>query len=223
MKNTLMMIVMLTLFVSEGCTQNKKTELNENESNSATEKVDKMSKTPQKENGYVVVLETSLGSIEIELNKEKAPITVENFLNYVTSGAYDGTVFHRVKDGFMIQGGGFTIDGKKKSTNPPIKLESNNGLLNEVGTIAMARTNIPDSATNQFFINLKDNSFLNYSSTNTDSLYLAHSSPGYAVFGKVVKGMDVVNTIKRVQTAVKNGMNDWPVDDVLIKKVFLKK
>ena len=223
MKNTLLMIVMLTLFVSEGCTQNKKTELNENESNSATEKVDKMSKTPQKENGYVVVLETSLGSIEIELNKEKAPITVENFLNYVTSGAYDGTVFHRVKDGFMIQGGGFTIDGKKKSTNPPIKLESNNGLLNEVGTIAMARTKIPDSATNQFFINLKDNSFLNYSSTNTDSLYLAHSSPGYAVFGKVVKGMDVVNTIKRVQTAVKNGMNDWPVDDVLIKKVFLKK
>ena len=223
MKNTLMMIVMLTLLVSEGCTQNKKTDQNKNESNTATEKVDKMSKTPQKGNGYVVVLETSLGSIEIELNKEKAPITVENFLNYVTSGAYDGTVFHRVKDRFMIQGGGFTIDGKKKSTNPPIKLESNNGLLNEVGTIAMARTNIPDSATNQFFINVKDNSFLNYSSTNTDSLYLAHSSPGYAVFGKVVKGMDVVNTIKRVQTAVKNGMNDWPVDDVLIKKVFLKK
>ena len=223
MKNTLMMIVMLTLFVSEGCTQNKKTDQNENESNSATEKVDKMSKTPQKENGYVVVLETSLGSIEIELNKEKAPITVENFLNYVTSGAYDGTVFHRVKDRFMIQGGGFTIDGKKKSTNPPIKLESNNGLLNEVGTIAMARTNIPDSATNQFFINVKDNSFLNYSSTNTDSLYLAHSSPGYAVFGKVVKGMDIVNNIKRVKTTVRNGMKDWPVDDVLIKKVFLKK
>jgi len=223
MKNTLMMIVMLTLFVSEGCTQNKKTDQNKNESNSATEKVDKMSKTPQKENGYVVVLETSLGSIEIELNKEKAPITVENFLNYVTSGAYDGTVFHRVIDGFMIQGGGFTIDGKKKSTNPPIKLESNNGLLNEVGTIAMARTNIPDSATNQFFINVKDNSFLNYSSTNTDSLYLAHSSPGYAVFGKVVKGMDIVNNIKRVKTTVRNGMKDWPVDDVLIKKVFLKK
>ena len=223
MKNTLMMIVMLTLFVSEGCTQNKKTDQNKNESNTATEKVDKMSKTPQKENGYVVVLETSLGSIEIELNKEKAPITVENFLNYVTSGAYDGTVFHRVKDRFMIQGGGFTIDGKKKSTNPPIKLESNNGLLNEVGTIAMARTNIPDSATNQFFINVKDNSFLNYSSTNTDSLYLAHSSPGYAVFGKVVKGMDIVNNIKRVKTTVRNGMKDWPVDDVLIKKVFLKK
>lgn len=213
MKNTLMMIVMLTLFVSEGCTQNKKTDQNENESNSATEKVDKMSKTPQKENGYVVVLETSLGSIEIELNKEKAPITVENFLNYVTTGSYDETVFHRVIDGFMIQGGGFTTDGKKKSTNPPIKLESNNGLLNEVGTIAMARTNIPDSATNQFFINIKDNSFLNYSPT----------SPGYAVFGKVVKGMDIINNIKRVKTSVKNGMNDWPVDDVLIKKVFLKK
>ena len=213
MKNTLMMIVMLTLFVSEGCTKNKKTEQNENESNSATEKVDKMSKTPQKGNGYVVVLETSLGSIEIELNKEKAPITVENFLNYVITGAYDETVFHRVIDGFMIQGGGFTTDGKKKSTNPPIKLESNNGLLNEVGTIAMARTNIPDSATNQFFINTKDNSFLNYSPT----------SPGYAVFGKVVKGMDIINNIKRVKTSVKNGMNDWPVDDVLIKKVFLKK
>ncbi len=213
MKNTLMMIVMLTLFVSEGCTQNKKTDQNKNESNPASEKVDKMSKTPQKENGYLVVLETSLGSIEIELNKEKAPITVENFLNYVMSGAYDGTVFHRVIDGFMIQGGGFTTDGKKKSTNPPIKLESNNGLLNEVGTIAMARTNIPDSATNQFFINLKDNSFLNYSPT----------SPGYAVFGKVVKGMDIINNIKRVKTSVKNGMKDWPVDDVLIKKVFLKK
>ena len=213
MKNTLMMIVMLTLFVSEGCTQNKKTDQNENESNSATEKVDKMSKTPQKENGYVVVLETSLGSIEIELNIEKAPITVENFLNYVITGAYDETVFHRVIDGFMIQGGGFTTDGEKKPTNPPIKLESNNGLLNEVGTIAMARTNIPDSATNQFFINLKDNSFLNYSPT----------SPGYAVFGKVVKGMDIINNIKRVKTSVKNGMNDWPVDDVLIKKVFLKK
>ena len=213
MKNTLMMIVMLTLFVSEGCTQNKKTDQNKNESNPASEKVDKMSKTPQKGNGYVVVLETSLGSIEIELNKEKAPITVENFLNYVMSGAYDGTVFHRVIDGFMIQGGGFTTDGKKKSTNPPIKLESNNGLLNEVGTIAMARTNIPDSATNQFFINIKDNSFLNYSPT----------SPGYAVFGKVVKGMDIINNIKRVKTSVKNGMNDWPVDDVLIKKVFLKK
>ena len=213
MKNTLMMIVMLTLFVSEGCTQNKKTDQNKNESNPASEKVDKMSKTPQKGNGYLVVLETSLGSIEIELNKEKAPITVENFLNYVTTGDYDETVFHRVIDGFMIQGGGFTTDGKKKSTNPPIKLESNNGLLNEVGTIAMARTNIPDSATNQFFINLKDNSFLNYSPT----------SPGYAVFGKVVKGMDIINNIKRVKTSVKNGMKDWPVDDVLIKKVFLKK
>ena len=214
---------MLTLFVSEGYTKNKKTEQNENESNPASEKVDKMSKTPQKGNGYVVVLETSLGSIEIELNKEKAPITVENFLNYVTSGAYDGTVFHRVIDRFMIQGGGFTTDGKKKATNPPIKLESNNGLLNEVGTIAMARTNIPDSATNQFFINLKDNSFLNYSSTSTDSLYLADSSPGYAVFGKVVSGMDIVNQIKMVKTGARGGMKDWPVDDVLIKKVFLKK
>jgi len=222
MKNTLMMIVMLTLFVSEGCTQNKKTELNENESNPASEKVDKMSKTPQKENGYVVVLETSLGSIEIELNKEKAPITVKNFLSYVTSGAYDGTIFHRVKDGFMIQGGGFTPDGNKKPTNPPIELESNNGLTNNLGTIAMARTNIPDSATNQFFINVKDNSFLNYSSTNTDSLYMAHSSPGYAVFGKVVKGMDIVNNIKRVKTTVRNGMKDWPVEDVLIIKALVK-
>ena len=212
MKNTLMMIVMLTLFVSEGCTQNKKTDQNENESNSATEKVDKMNKMPQKENEYVVVLETSLGSIEIELNKEKAPITVENFLNYVTSGTYDGTVFHRVIDGFMIQGGGFTTDGKKKSTNPPIKLESNNGLLNEVETIAMARTNIPDSATNQFFINIKNNNFLNYSPNN----------PGYAVFGKVVKGMDIVNNIKRVKTTVRNGMKDWPVEDVLIIKAIVK-
>ncbi|HJL78120.1 MAG TPA: peptidylprolyl isomerase [Candidatus Marinimicrobia bacterium] len=167
----------------------------------------------KKTDGLVVVMETSMGSIEIELNENKAPVTVKNFLSYVTSGTYDGTIFHRVIDGFMIQGGGFTPDGNKKPTNPPIELESNNGLTNNLGTVAMARTNIPDSATNQFFINVKDNSFLNYSSI----------SPGYAVFGKVVSGMDIVKQIKKVKTGTRGGTKDWPVDDVLIKKVFLKK
>ena len=113
----------------------------------------------QKAKTQIIVMETSMGSIKIELNKEKAPITVKNFLSYVTLGGYDGTVFHRVIDGFMIQGGGFTPDENKKPTNLPIELESNNGLTNNLGTIAMARTNIPDSATNQFFINVKDNSY----------------------------------------------------------------
>ena len=216
-------IFIIILLMIGGCSQQKKERQYTKKTGNTKDEGETVKNKKKNTDGLVVVMETSMGSIEIELNENKAPVTVKNFLSYVTSGTYDGTIFHRVMDGFMIQGGGFTPDGNKKPTNPPIELESNNGLTNNLGTVAMARTNIPDSATNQFFINVKDNSFLNYSSTNTDSLYLAHSSPGYAVFGKVVKGMDVVNTIKRVQTAVKNGMNDWPVDDVLIKKVFLKK
>jgi len=162
----------------------------------------------------IVVLETSKGNIEIELDRENAPVTVENFLGYVNSGFYDGTVFHRVISSFMIQGGGFTGEGVEKETNPPIKLESDNGLKNSRGTVAMARTNQPDSATSQFFINVADNPFLDY----------APGNDGYAVFGKVVSGMDVVDEIKSVQTTTKYGAyQDWPVEDIVITRAYVKK
>ncbi len=160
----------------------------------------------------VVVITTSLGDIELELYPKSAPKTVENFLSYVKDGFYSDTIFHRVIDGFMIQGGGFMKDGKQKPTRVPIALESDNGLKNDIGTIAMARTNDPNSATSQFFINVADNTSLNYSPQN----------PGYAVFGKVISGMDVVNKIKSVKTEVKNGMSDWPVEDIVIEKVVIK-
>lgn len=156
-----------------------------------------------------IVMETSLGDIELELYPNEAPITVKNFLSYIESGFYDGTVFHRVIEGFMIQGGGFTESGEEKDTDSPIKLESNNGLKNERGTIAMARTMVEDSATSQFFINTADNDFLNY----------GYRDAGYAVFGKVTKGMDVVEKIEASQTATKNRMEDWPVEDVVIISV----
>lgn len=160
----------------------------------------------------IIVIETSKGNIEVELNFEKAPITSENFLSYVESGFYEGTVFHRVIPNFMVQGGGFTKDGAQKTTMKPIKLESNNGLKNLRGTIAMARTNVPDSATSQFFINTKDNDFLNY----------APGNPGYAVFGKVIKGMEVIDAIEKVKTSSRGPYDDWPVEDVLIVKVYFK-
>ena len=160
----------------------------------------------------IVVMETSKGNIEIELNSEKAPISVKNFLNYVNKKHYDGTIFHRVISTFMIQGGGFTPKGEQKSVDGPIKLESNNGLKNDEGTIAMARTMIADSATSQFFINVQDNPFLNYNPENE----------GYAVFGKVTSGMEVIHEIKAVSTGTKFGMQDWPTEDVVITKVYLK-
>jgi peptidyl-prolyl cis-trans isomerase A (cyclophilin A) len=156
-----------------------------------------------------VLIKTSMGDITLELYPDKAPITVKNFLAYVDEKAYDGTVFHRVIDSFMIQGGGFTPDGKEKPTNSPIKLESNNGLKNEKYTIAMARTSVPDSATDQFFINVNNNEFLNYGARDA----------GYAVFGKVVRGMDVVDAIAKVKTTDKNRMSDWPAQEVIIQKV----
>jgi len=159
-----------------------------------------------------VILETTFGDIEIELDWDKAPITVENFLNYVSLAHYDGTVFHRVISDFMVQSGGFTEDGTQKKVLAPIKLESDNGLKNNRGTVAMARTMIPDSATSQFFINVKDNIFLN----------ARPGVPGYAVFGYVTKGMDVVDKIRKVPTTTKHGMKDWPVDDIIIKKAILK-
>lgn len=156
-----------------------------------------------------VLIETSEGNIKLELYPDKAPITVDNFLSYVKEGTYEGTVFHRVIKNFMIQGGGYTSSGEEKPTKAPIKLESDNGLKNEAGTIAMARTMVPDSATDQFFINTVNNDFLNYAPNN----------PGYAVFGKVIDGMDVVKKIEALATASKFGMEDWPVKDIVIKRV----
>ena len=156
-----------------------------------------------------VILTTSLGQITLELDEGKAPITVANFLKYLDSGHYNGTVFHRVIDGFMIQGGGFSADGVQKATHAPIKNEWNNGLKNTKYTVAMARTNHPDSASAQFFINVGDNHFLSQASPQT-------GGAGYAVFGKVTAGADVVDKIKGVKTAMRKGMGDWPVTDVVI-------
>jgi len=152
-----------------------------------------------------VLIKTSMGDITMELYPDKAPITVKNFLTYVDEKAYDNTIFHRVITNFMIQGGGFGTDGKEKATHDPIKLESNNGLKNDKYTVAMARTNVPDSATNQFFINVENNEFLNYGVRDE----------GYAVFGKVIKGADVVDKIAKVQT----NAADMPLKNVVIEKV----
>lgn len=151
-----------------------------------------------------VLLETNYGNITLELYPSNSPVTVDNFLSYVDSGFYTNTIFHRVIDGFMVQGGGFDENGIQKKTNSPIILESNNGLKNEIGTVAMARTSDPNSATSQFFINVANNDFLNYGARDK----------GYAVFGKVISGMDVVNKIAQVQT----NANDMPLQQVKIIK-----
>jgi cyclophilin family peptidyl-prolyl cis-trans isomerase len=159
----------------------------------------------------MVVLSTSMGDIKVELYQDKAPVSVQNFLEYVKAGYYDGTVFHRVIPGFMIQGGGLGADmrDKREGQKPPIKNESSNGLKNDTGTLAMARTSVPDSATSQFFINVKDNAFLNKES--------AQDKVGYAVFGKVVEGMDVVKKIEQVKTTTKGPHQNVPTDAVVIK------
>jgi peptidyl-prolyl cis-trans isomerase B (cyclophilin B) len=162
-----------------------------------------------------VKLETSLGDIIIELNSEKAPNTVANFINYVESGFYDGTIFHRVIENFMIQGGGFTEDFVQKSPNASIKNEANNGLSNVKGSLAMARTGDPHSATAQFFINTVDNSFLDFKSDKQDATW------GYAVFGEVIEGMDVVDAIRVVATSNKNGHGDVPNENVVIIKASI--
>ncbi|MFN5104846.1 MAG: peptidylprolyl isomerase [Planctomycetota bacterium] len=158
-----------------------------------------------------VVMKTSKGSITIELDAQAAPKTVENFLNYTRSGHYNGTIFHRVISNFMIQGGGFTSDMNQKRTNAPILNESSNGLSNKKYTIAMARTNVPDSATSQFFINVTDNDFLDKANSR--------DRVGYCVFGKVTSGSDVVEAIKTVATTTKNGHGDVPVEAVTIESV----
>ncbi|SAL62824.1 cyclophilin type peptidyl-prolyl cis-trans isomerase [Caballeronia terrestris] len=162
----------------------------------------------------MVELHTNHGIIKIELDSEKAPKSVENFLAYVKKGHYDNTVFHRVIDGFMIQGGGFEPGMKQKPTDAPIDNEANNGLKNDKGTLAMARTNDPHSATAQFFINVGDNDFLNHSSPTPQGW-------GYAVFGRVVDGLDIVEKIRKVKTGSKGFHQDVPVDDVVIEKAVV--
>lgn len=207
MKYTLIPLLALALFACDGQPQKEETK---EEQTQAEPKEDMATPQESEESKTILVtMETSMGDISIELDSTRAPQTVQNFLAYVDAGFYDGTIFHRVIDGFMIQGGGFGPDGVQKPTRDPIFLESQNGLENEVGTIAMARTNAPNSATAQFFINLKDNDFLNY----------APGNPGYAVFGKVVSGMDVVSQIKGVKTGTFQAYRDWPVEPVVIKSV----
>ena len=159
-----------------------------------------------------VLMETSMGTITLELNDEKAPETVANFVRYAQDGHYDGTIFHRVIDGFMIQGGGFTKDMNQKETREPIRNEAMNGLKNARGTIAMARTMVVDSATSQFFINLVDNDFLDFQSPTPQGF-------GYAVFGAVTDGLDVVDRIAKVKTGFAGPHQNVPEVPVVIKKV----
>ena len=157
----------------------------------------------------VVTMSTNMGDIRIELNADKAPITTKNFLAYVNDGHFDGLIFHRVIPGFMIQGGGFDSKMSQRPTKSPIKNEAHNGLKNVKGSIAMARTNVVDSATAQFFINVKDNDFLDHKNTSPDGY-------GYAVFGQVIEGMDIVHTIEKVKTGNRGMHQDVPVDVVVI-------
>jgi peptidyl-prolyl cis-trans isomerase B (cyclophilin B) len=158
----------------------------------------------------IIILHTNFGDITLELDSAKAPKTVANFVDYVKSGHYNGTIFHRVINNFMIQGGGFTKDMKQKPTKATIPNEANNGLKNVIGSIAMARTSDPHSASAQFFINVKDNDFLDFRNESTQGW-------GYAVFGKVTKGMEVVNKIKAVKTGNSGGHGDVPVEPVIIE------
>ncbi len=163
----------------------------------------------------IVRIKTNQGDIVIKLDRENAPITTENFIEYVKAGQYNGTIFHRVIRGFMIQGGGFDADFNQKPTGETIKNEADNGLQNNRGTIAMARTSDPHSASAQWFINLKDNDFLNYSSATPGGY-------GYAVFGEVTEGMDVVDKIAQVKTGNYQGHQDVPVEDVIIESITIE-
>ena len=161
----------------------------------------------------MIRFETSLGDFTVELFEKEAPLSVANFLEYIDSGFFDGTIFHRIVPGFVIQGGGFTEDMTQKRTNPPVKNEADNGLKNSRGTLSMARTNDINSATSQFFVNLKDNDFLDHTRGNF----------GYAVFAKVTAGMDVIDKIAAVETGRKRGFDDVPVEAVIMKSVRREK
>ena len=164
----------------------------------------------------MIILHTNFGDLTIELDEEKAPKTAANFIAYVEDGFYNGTIFHRVIDNFMIQGGGFNEDMSQKETKGMIENEANNGLKNDIGTLAMARTQDPHSATAQFFINIKDNDFLNFSGENSQGW-------GYCVFGKVTGGMDVVDKMKAVSTTMREGHQDVPVDTIVIESAEIVK
>lgn len=180
-----------------------------------TAKTPKSAKAKKAESSNVnILMKTNIGDIELELYPDKAPVTVENFVSYINDKFFDGLIFHRVIDGFMIQGGGFDDRLSQKQTKSPIKIESDNGLKNDRGTIAMARTNDPNSATSQFFINLVDNNFLNFRSPDV-------SGYGYAVFGKVTKGMDVVDKIGTVPTGSIGYMQDVPKYLIQIETITL--
>lgn len=166
----------------------------------------------------MITLHTNFGDIKIELNFEKAPITAKNFEDYCKEGFYNGTIFHRVIDGFMVQGGGMTVGMTEKNTKTPIQNEANNGLSNKRGTLAMARTSDPHSASSQFFINVADNTFLDYRSKEMFGKIVVQEW-GYAVFGEVVEGMEVVDKIKGVKTGNKGFHQDVPVEDVVIESV----
>ncbi|MBP2172968.1 peptidylprolyl isomerase [Methanococcus voltae] len=161
----------------------------------------------------IATIVTNKGTMKVNLFEKEAPITVENFKKYAEEGFYDNTIFHRVINGFMIQGGGFTKDGVQKETQAPIKNEAKNGLSNKRGTLAMARTNAVDSATSQFFINHIDNSFLDY---KNDMNY------GYAVFAELTEGFEVLDEIAKVKTGTKSYFQDWPVEDVIIEKITIE-
>lgn len=210
------MVILIVIFSMLVIENKSNTDLDTDHENT-TDLTDNTEVSEKKENEVetmnpIVIMETSKGNIEIELYPEKAPITVANFLEYVDSNFYSNLIFHRVISGFMIQGGGFESNGSQKQTKNPIKLETNKGLSNLTGTIAMARTKVLDSATSQFFINTVDNLGLDYSTQD----------PGYAVFGKVISGMDVVYEIEKVETTTKSGHENWPVEDVVILKVYRK-
>jgi cyclophilin family peptidyl-prolyl cis-trans isomerase len=211
-------VVMLSLFMAGGCDQEKTTKQSQSVSKTnptektlpANERNNMPQSDTQSQKNPQVIMETSKGNITIELDAKAAPVTVKNFLVYVNEKFYDGTIFHRVINNFMIQGGGFDEKMSEKKTHAPIKNEAANGLRNDLGTIAMARTNDINSATAQFFINVKDNDFLNHQGSGQF---------GYAVFGKVVSGMDVIDAIKVVKTTSRAGMDDVPTDPVIIKSV----
>ena len=211
---TMLVVTMVTLI--DGCDK-KESEISPVPAQPQVQVIEKVEeRTVSKESKQMaeepkkVKLETSMGEIVIELNEEAAPVTVKNFLRYVEDGFFDGTIFHRVIPDFMIQGGGFTADMRQRKTHAPIVNEGDNGLKNARGTIAMARTGDPDSATSQFFINHKNSEFLDYAGPE---------KPGYAVFGKVTEGMDVVDAIAAVKTARKGSYSDVPVKPVVIKSV----
>jgi len=206
MKIFIILILAPYLLISYGCERNQSKQ-------KSSEKTEGQIMSESKRGNPMVIMSTSEGNIKIELYMDKAPITVENFLGYAKEGFYDGTIFHRVIPGFMIQGGGFTPDMHQKPTKAPIKNEADNGLTNDKGTIAMARTSAVDSATSQFFINHSDNNSLNHGSRDF----------GYAVFGKVIDGMDVVDKIAGVKNGSKGMHQNVPEEVVMIESVRVLK